>query len=188
MLKNRVYTINKYTMSYEECPSTDSYEECTSTESYEECPSTESYDECSICIREIHENVGCKVSGCLHSFHIICISKWLLQGKDSCPYCRKKDIEIVSTTDDGSMHSITMIETEIYQCEETISSSEMFNKQFQDELDTLRKNIKSISDLLVSVNTCIKNHDTNIKVNKDRIDYLSQIKTVIEVSVVTNKT
>ncbi len=145
-------------------------------------------DECSICITEIRKKVGCRVDGCLHPFHIICISKWLLQGKDSCPYCRKKDIKISTTSEDGSTNSIGMIETEIGQCEEKISSSEMFNNQFRDELDTLRENIKSITELLVSVNKCIKGHDTNIKVNENRIDYLYKIKNVIEGYVVTNKT
>ena len=48
--------------------------------------------ECSICCEEINETTGRCILVCKHSFHIICLSRWIVGKRPSqtCPLCRRK--------------------------------------------------------------------------------------------------
>lgn len=45
-----------------------------------------SQGECSICLEVIGES-GCQTLTCKHSFHVVCLEKWLTTN-ESCPNCR----------------------------------------------------------------------------------------------------
>jgi len=45
--------------------------------------------ECSICCEEINETTGRCILVCKHSFHIICLSRWVVNRSKTCPLCRR---------------------------------------------------------------------------------------------------
>jgi hypothetical protein len=47
---------------------------------------------CVVCLQSIGESVACRMVHCGHTFHSVCIQKWLVL-KPACPICRS---EIVS--------------------------------------------------------------------------------------------
>ena len=48
-------------------------------------------EECPICLEEFDDTKPiCMVRPCNHKFHISCIVKWVDEGKDKCPLCRRK--------------------------------------------------------------------------------------------------
>ena len=49
------------------------------------CVIASSQDECSICMEE---NVEVAVQACKHTFHALCLSKWINQRHGTCPNCR----------------------------------------------------------------------------------------------------
>jgi len=47
--------------------------------------------QCSICMEgatEKEDEIVVKVPRCGHMFHVDCLNKWLMRGKDTCPNCR----------------------------------------------------------------------------------------------------
>ena len=44
---------------------------------------------CSMCLESLKSNCNVSTTQCGHVFHTNCISRWIENGKDSCPQCRK---------------------------------------------------------------------------------------------------
>ena len=49
------------------------------------CVIASSQDECSICMET---NVEVAIQSCKHTFHALCLSKWINQRHGTCPNCR----------------------------------------------------------------------------------------------------
>ncbi|KAJ3766890.1 hypothetical protein FB446DRAFT_756703 [Lentinula raphanica] len=49
-------------------------------------------DQCLICLEEYQEDESVRVLECQHAFHMDCVDRWLLEGRNSCPACRGKGV------------------------------------------------------------------------------------------------
>ena len=58
--------------------------------------------DCTICMDSLSDQTRpvCISLNCQHGFHCECINRWLNNGKDTCPYCRKPFDLITLNTDD----------------------------------------------------------------------------------------
>jgi len=62
--------------------------------------------DCSICIERIYINNDIRILKCNHSFHQVCIDKWILEEhRPTCPVCRYH-IAIQFQQSDGSSVNI----------------------------------------------------------------------------------
>ena len=41
---------------------------------------------CVVCMEEIDRE--CRIDGCDHVYHLICIKKWVQENENSCPQCK----------------------------------------------------------------------------------------------------
>lgn len=60
---------------------------------------------CVICLNSISER--CFAKPCRHSYHYMCILKWL-GVRQSCPLCNAHVSELLSHTEDGRVHRVDM--------------------------------------------------------------------------------
>lgn len=56
-------------------------------------------DTCSICFDTMNEKNDLLTLKCNHSFHVRCITDWLI-GENNCPICRKEHKERIDTIDE----------------------------------------------------------------------------------------
>ncbi|KAJ3862652.1 hypothetical protein EV359DRAFT_44742 [Lentinula novae-zelandiae] len=47
-------------------------------------------EQCLICLEEYDKQDSVRVLECKHAFHMDCVDRWLLEGRNSCPACRGK--------------------------------------------------------------------------------------------------
>ncbi|KIK69878.1 hypothetical protein GYMLUDRAFT_34268 [Collybiopsis luxurians FD-317 M1] len=57
---------------------------------------TNCVDRCLICLDDYDAQDSVRVLECKHAFHMDCVDKWLLEGKNSCPACRGKGVSEVT--------------------------------------------------------------------------------------------
>jgi len=49
-------------------------------------------ERCLICLDEYDQEDSVRVLECKHAFHMDCVDRWLLEGRNSCPACRGKGV------------------------------------------------------------------------------------------------
>ncbi|KAJ4497035.1 hypothetical protein C8R41DRAFT_244194 [Lentinula lateritia] len=49
-------------------------------------------EQCLICLEEYDKQDSVRVLECKHAFHMDCVDRWLLEGRNSCPACRGKGV------------------------------------------------------------------------------------------------
>ncbi|KAJ3790225.1 hypothetical protein GGU10DRAFT_341420 [Lentinula aff. detonsa] len=49
-------------------------------------------EQCLICLEEYNSQDSVRVMECKHAFHMNCVDRWLLEGRNSCPACRGKGV------------------------------------------------------------------------------------------------
>ncbi|KAJ4482466.1 hypothetical protein J3R30DRAFT_2177534 [Lentinula aciculospora] len=49
-------------------------------------------EQCLICLDEYDQQDSVRVLECKHAFHMNCVDRWLLEGRNSCPACRGKGV------------------------------------------------------------------------------------------------
>jgi len=54
-------------------------------------------DRCLICLSEYEPDEDVRIMSCKHAFHQPCVDKWLEVGKNNCPACRTKGVEVSDT-------------------------------------------------------------------------------------------
>ncbi|KAG8903014.1 hypothetical protein FRB99_003821 [Tulasnella sp. 403] len=63
-------------------------------------------EKCLICLSEYESDDDVRVMSCKHAFHQSCVDKWLEVGRNNCPACRSKGVEVMdsipTTTADAS--------------------------------------------------------------------------------------
>ena len=51
---------------------------------------------CSICLKKFKINEWIHKTACNHTFHLNCLSQWILKNSDpNCPLCRKKIFKLI---------------------------------------------------------------------------------------------
>lgn len=58
-------------------------------------------EECVICMENFKINQFLRKLDCDHIFHKRCVDKWLIQGNQCCPICRKEPFAKMSSGDDN---------------------------------------------------------------------------------------
>lgn len=46
-------------------------------------------DRCAVCLTDFAENDTCRKLACSHTYHQLCIDKWLSESQNTCPLCRE---------------------------------------------------------------------------------------------------
>ncbi|KAJ3998806.1 hypothetical protein F5050DRAFT_1148082 [Lentinula boryana] len=49
-------------------------------------------EQCLICLEEYDSQDSVRVMECKHAFHMNCVDRWLLEGRNCCPACRGKGV------------------------------------------------------------------------------------------------
>jgi len=51
-------------------------------------------ERCLICLDDYQEEDNIRVMKCRHAFHQNCVDKWLETGRNNCPACRSKGVNV----------------------------------------------------------------------------------------------
>ncbi|KAG8930265.1 hypothetical protein FRC01_003006 [Tulasnella sp. 417] len=54
-------------------------------------------ERCLICLSDYEPDEDIRVMACKHAFHQPCVDKWLEVGRNNCPACRSKGVEVQET-------------------------------------------------------------------------------------------
>ncbi|KAG8873038.1 hypothetical protein FRB98_009235 [Tulasnella sp. 332] len=55
-------------------------------------------DRCLICLSDYEPEEDLRIMSCKHVFHQDCVDKWLEIGRNNCPACRTKGVEVADTS------------------------------------------------------------------------------------------
>ena len=139
--------------------------------------------ECSTCLESISSISDISTTPCGHIFHTECIKKWLQNGQNYCPQCKKGTTQnqIIKLYFSGSQSPENDLITELLEANKTLQeeANESKSKQLklsEEKLELAAQKLNSENETLKIQQENLQLKDENLKLKKRLIEGIAYIK------------